>query len=147
MAKPLPEAKRQAVLAALRMRRVAQWVARDFAIATSTVTRLARRHGIALVSQSEHMKSRRHTPEFTARWAPAQRKAASAWLRAHHEQVVAGRKRAAVARVYGRASDGEAGAPEEPAAPGPELHEANPKGDATGPSASDRSGVQRRPRV
>jgi hypothetical protein len=148
MVKALPPEKRKAVLAALQMRRVAQWVARDFEIATSTVTRLAQRHGVALVSQSEHLKSRRNTPEFIARQAPAQHKAASAWLKANHEQVISARKLASAARFdFDTRQTGPgfsprvAGSREETSvAPGQSRVAADGKGETGGSSCADRGG-------
>lgn len=81
MPRALTTIEKAAIVKALRLKPVAQWVAHDFGLASSTVTRLAHLNGVELISQSEHMKARRMTPEFVAVQRPAQRKAASAWLK------------------------------------------------------------------
>jgi hypothetical protein len=97
-AQRLSDQTREAVLEALRRVRVARWVARDFGISDAMAYRLAKRHGIELISNSVHMRKRRNTPEFLARQVPAQRAAASAWLKEKHRDLEFARKVVRTAR-------------------------------------------------
>jgi hypothetical protein len=86
------------IVDALRRTPVAQRVAREFGVATSTVWRLAQRHGIELTSLSEHLKARRMTPEFIATQAEAARRGASRWLKEQHKKPKFHGKSVAAAR-------------------------------------------------
>jgi hypothetical protein len=72
------------VLEALRTHRNARRAAKLVGVDQSTAWRIAKKHGIALISRAEHMKARRADPAFIAKQAPAARKGASRWLKAQH---------------------------------------------------------------
>lgn len=63
----LPAPKVATVLEALRTHRNTRRVAKLTGVGQTTVWRLAKKHGIALISRSEHFKARRREPEFIAR--------------------------------------------------------------------------------
>jgi hypothetical protein len=73
-----------AVLEALRTHRNARRAAELVGVNPTTAWRIAKKHGIALISLAEHMKTRRADPAFIAKQAPAARKGASRWLKAQH---------------------------------------------------------------
>ncbi len=73
-----------AVLKALRTHRNARCAAKLTGVNPATAWRLAKKHGIALISRAEHMKARRADPAFIAKQAPAAREGARGWLKAQH---------------------------------------------------------------
>ncbi|MGO9174290.1 MAG: beta strand repeat-containing protein [Rhodomicrobium sp.] len=84
IATPLPAQTLEALLEALRLHRNARRAAAIVGVNPVTAWRIAKRHGIALISLSEHMKERRADPEFAVKQAKAASKAASRWLKAQH---------------------------------------------------------------
>ena len=80
----LPTDTLAAVLEALRTHRNARRAAGLVGINPATAWRIAKKHGITLISRAEHMKARRTDPAFIAKQAPAARKGASSWLKAQH---------------------------------------------------------------
>jgi hypothetical protein len=72
------------VLEALRTHRNARLAAKLVGVNQATAWRIAKKHGITLISRAEHMKARRVDPAFVAKQAPAAREAASNWLTAQH---------------------------------------------------------------
>jgi hypothetical protein len=90
------------VLEALRVHRNALRAAKLTGVAQTTAWRIAKKHGISLISQAEHWKSRRFDPAFVAKHASAVRKTAGRWLKARladpefrKKAVEAGRRHAA----------------------------------------------------
>jgi fibronectin-binding autotransporter adhesin len=75
------------LLEALRTHRNARRAAKLAGVNQTTAWRIAKKHGIALISLSEHLKARRFDPEFVARQAPAAREGASRWLKAQHAKA------------------------------------------------------------
>jgi hypothetical protein len=69
----LPANKLAAVLEALRTYRNARRVAELTGIGQATAWRIAKQHGIALISLAEHMRARRTDPAFNARQLAAVR--------------------------------------------------------------------------
>src|ERR1700686_122777 len=80
----LPTDTLAAVLEALRTYPNARRAARLAGVNPATAWRIAKKHGITLISRAEHMKARRTDPAFIAKQAPAARKGASRWLKAQH---------------------------------------------------------------
>lgn len=72
------------VLEALRTHRNARRVAALTGVSQATVWRIAKKHGIALISRAEHLKARRFDPAFVAKQVAAVREGAGRWLRAQH---------------------------------------------------------------
>jgi hypothetical protein len=73
-----------ALLEALRTHRNARRAAELVGVNQTTAWRVAKKHGIALISLSEHMKTRRFDPAFIAKQVPAVRDGAGRWLKSQH---------------------------------------------------------------
>jgi len=72
------------VLEALRTHRNARHAAKLVGVDPATASRIAKKHGITLISLAEHMKARRADPAFIAKQVPAVRAGAGRWLKAQH---------------------------------------------------------------
>jgi hypothetical protein len=80
----LPADKLAMVLEALRTHRNARRAAKVAGVGQATAWRVAKKHGIELISLSEHFKARRLDPSFVAKQVPAAREAARRTLKAQH---------------------------------------------------------------
>src|ERR1700674_3464855 len=73
-----------ALLEALRTHRNARRAAELVGVNQTTAWRVAKKHGIILISRSEHMRARRFDPAFIAKQVPAVRDGAGRWLKSQH---------------------------------------------------------------
>ena len=95
----LPTDTLATLLEALRTYRNARRAAGAVGVNQSTAWRVAKKHGIALISLAEHMKVRRADPVFRAKQVPAVREAASRWLKAAHAKPKFHKKSVEAARL------------------------------------------------
>jgi hypothetical protein len=95
----LPANKLAAVLEALRTHRNARRAAKLVGVSQATAWRIAKKHGIALISLAEHMKARRSDPDFNAKQASAVREVARRWLKAQQAKPSFHKKSIEAARL------------------------------------------------
>ena len=94
----LPAHKLAMVLEALRTHRNTRRAAKLTGVCQATAWRIARMHGIELISLSEHLKARRLDPAFVAKQVPAAREAARRCLKAQQAKPAFRKKSIEAAR-------------------------------------------------